>query len=110
MITPKYVFNTIINEYKKYYESTNDKIINWFWSVGFVDINVNEDTKEIICCVERPNKFIGKWNDKIVNFLVHLNENIFAKEGYKFTLNKSQNQMYNDLLNILSVISKDNCA
>jgi len=95
------VFKIIIDEYVKYYGGSNDKLVNWFWSVGFRNIGINETDKEIYCDVERPNKFIGRWNTKIINFLVHLNESIFCKMGYKFNLRKTQNTFYDKLLDII---------
>lgn len=71
----------------------------WFWLVGFNSFEINEENKTISCFVERPNKFIGRWNKKYCNFLVHL-KRYYQKEGYNFEIYKCDKKYLDNMYDI----------
>lgn len=83
----KLVKQRIIDDFKsKRVEITESKVnnalLNWFWGVGFRDIDITRDL--ITLYVNRPNKFIGGRN-----FLVEIREEL-QDAGYKFDLVKAK--------------------
>lgn len=75
--------------------------MNWFWLVGFNSFEINEQNKTIKCLVERPNKFIGRWNKKYVNFLVYI-KRYYEKQGYNFELKKCNKKFLIEITNSFS--------
>ena len=98
-IMTKYDVLKIILDEKKSIDNVKgeDKLREWFWRVGFKNINVDEENKTILVEVSRPNAFISKFRKPIVNFLIYLTEQVFIKQGYKFELAKYKNDEYETL-------------
>lgn len=97
-MTKEEVFKIILDE-KKSVDSvkTKNELTQWFWKVGFRNIEVNESSKKITCEVSRPNQFISKFRKPIINFLIYLSEHVFNKYGYTFELKKYTNDEYFDI-------------
>ena len=92
------VLKIILDEkYKVDRLKTENELTEWFWKVGFRNIEINEDTKQIICEVSRPNQFIRKFRKPIVNFLIYLSEKVFIKLGYTFDIKKYNGDEYYSL-------------
>lgn len=93
-MTENDVFKVICSEKVKLdkIEKKND-LVKWYWNVGFKSFSINENNKFIQCFVDRPNKFIGKWNKEYINFLVYI-QNYFNTLGYTFDLSKANNSFY----------------
>jgi len=109
MLTREDVFNIILDEKIKVenYILKND-LTQWFWKVGFRNISVNEETKHIVCEVSRPNQFISKFKKPIINFLIHLSEHVFPKQGYTFELKKYVGDEYFDMLTLYNNTNRGN--
>lgn len=66
-------------------------LIEWYWLVGFRKVEINDST--ITCYVDRPNKFIGRFNEEYINFLIYL-KNYFNDLGYNFDIVKYEKVEY----------------
>lgn len=70
---------------------------SWYWSVGFNGCEIVND-KDIIIYVNRPNKFIGKFN-----YLVYLNS-VLNNLGFNIIIQKRHNEdIYNAFFNEVAV-------
>lgn len=92
------VLKIIFDEKKKIDKlTTKNDLTQWFWKVGFRNIDIDEENKHILCEVSRPNQFVSKFKKPIINFLVYLSDNIFIKYGYLFEIKKYTNDEYYSL-------------